>query len=197
MSGRSFFAAGVHTLNVAEREDGTRLRRVGMSMGYPDCQFGAPTSNNTADSVYQQVLDLETNTNNRVSQLSASVASLNASLSATESMVMASISSQVSTMGSSLQSQIAAQASSTMATTSTLSTAVGSLTSRLGNVQPFGTGAGTATLPSAPQLNRALNDITLAAATTGTVRVQGSQCSSDLCALVAQVSTLTDALRQV
>jgi hypothetical protein len=116
MSGRSFFAAGVHTLNVAEREDGTRLRRVGMSMGYPDCQFGAPTSNNTADSVYQQVLDLETNTNNRVSQLSASVASLNASLSATESMVMASISSQVSTMGSSLQSQIAAQASSTMAT---------------------------------------------------------------------------------
>eukprot|EP00037_Helgoeca_nana_P019601 m.191660 g.191660 ORF g.191660 m.191660 type:complete len:364 (-) comp24933_c0_seq2:834-1925(-) len=204
----TLFRQGTHTITLAEREDGTRMRRVGISMGYPVCQFGAPPAapNNTADSVLARVLTLETQTNNRVSAMStgsaalnATVQALSASVSSSQSMVMVSVSQQVSTLRASvlsttnsLQSQVTAQAS----TGTAVSTAMSSLSARLGTVGAFGTGGGGGALPAAPQLGRSGRDVAIAAGAGGTVRIQGAQCQSDLCSLVSQVSQLTDALRQ-
>lgn len=185
------------------------MRRVGMSMGYPECRFGAPppAPNNTADSVFARVLVLETQTNNRVSAISTNLDTLNttlnmamsSSLSSSQSMIMGSVSQQISTLRASvlsttntLQSQVTAQAS----TGTAVSTAMSTLSARLGALVSFGTGAGAAGLPADPQMERSGNDVMIGASAGGTVRIQGQTCQSDLCSLVNQVSQLTNALRQ-
>eukprot|EP00035_Acanthoeca_spectabilis_P021919 m.440932 g.440932 ORF g.440932 m.440932 type:complete len:385 (-) comp18591_c0_seq1:85-1239(-) len=218
----TFFAAGPHALNVAEREDGTRMRRLSITAGYPDCHFGAPPPANTsADALLTRVLALETATNNRVSAVSTLVASVSSAAAANNASIMAAVSQattvstmtgSVSSMTASLssavsnaQSQVRVQSTlqatmsgtlSTAGSTATaVSSALASLTSRFGGVSNFNVGVASA-LPGSPVVASANQDLTLTAASGGTVRVSGGQCQADLCGLVGQVSQLTAALRQ-
>ena len=67
-------SAGTHYLEVAEREDGSLLRHVEMTEGYPACTFGEapPTSSDLA----ARMLQIETLANNRVSGLEGTVNNL-------------------------------------------------------------------------------------------------------------------------
>lgn len=155
LAGPTYLSVGPHTFSVAEREDGSRFRRLGLTSGYSDCQFGLPSAS-----------------------------------------VSTQVSTAVSALRTDLVTQIQLQTSSIAATNmlaSATSTALSSMRARLTGLAGFGVGSGVTA--SSPQVVGSGQDITLTAGQGGTVRVVGSQCSSDLCGLTAQVSRLTDALR--
>ena len=198
LAGPTMVSAGSHTITLAEREDATMARHIELSMGNPDCQFGAPPqeSNVTAASVRLELLDLETVTNNRISALSTAVDAVNSTIAAA-----------ISAYNVTLQAQMAdhegeadtARASMTSAL-STANAAITAITSRLTGVSTFSTGGGVVVGPLAPVVQTSGSsgqDIALNAGSGGTVRVSGGTCQTDLCELVSQVAQLTDALRQL
>lgn len=114
----------------------------------------------------------------------------------------ATISAQISAYDVTLQTQLqthedeANQATASLATaTASVSNAIASVLSRFSTVSPYSTG-GAASLSSTPMIQTSATDVLINAASGGTVRVNGGQCQTDLCGLAAQVSQLTDALRQ-
>lgn len=199
--------AGVHTFNVAEREDGTALRRVMMVAGYPDCMFGEQPLN--AGDVLARVIELETQTNDRVSALQSTVSALQSNLTqaqteaSTAVAVMAAMSTQVAT---SVASQIAAfraelqtQNTAEESRAAALSDRVGAIESRMVGqaavpafaVGASGPGAGT------PSITAVGPNLKLAAAGGGDVKVTGGGCfEADLCGLAQTVQAITEALRQ-
>ena len=70
--------AGTHNVTLREREDGARLRRLRITTGYPSCQFATfnPHWNITTPHVYDRILALETESNNRITAVEDAVGSL-------------------------------------------------------------------------------------------------------------------------
>eukprot|EP00037_Helgoeca_nana_P003647 m.40985 g.40985 ORF g.40985 m.40985 type:complete len:251 (+) comp14066_c0_seq1:548-1300(+) len=200
ISGIKVLAPGPHYIMLREREDGTRIQELAFTSGFPDCQFGVPATNVTLE---QRVLELETQTNNRVSALSQMVDAMSSTVSSLNATVSSVVSASLSAYDVTLQSQMEAhkdeavsRQQSAMAITNAVSSAITAATSRLNTVASFSSGIG-GNLPQQPIVQASGNDITVTAAAGGTVRVSGGQCQTDVCGLAGQVAALTDALRQV
>jgi hypothetical protein len=189
-------SAGPHSITLGEREDGTLVRHLEMSMGYPDCQFGAPPQepNVTADSVRLELLDLETATNNRIATLSSAVDAINSTIASAIAAYNVTLQSQMADHEAEAQTEHAEMASALSSATA----AIAAITSRLTSVTSFSTGGGVVGAGTTLPLVQASNqDLSLNAGTGGTVRVAGGSCQTDLCELVGQVAQLTNALRQL
>ena len=188
---------GPHTITLAEREDSTRVRFLEISQGYPDCQFGAPpvTPNITAESVRLEVLQLETDTNNRISALSSTIDAINSTIASAIAAYNITLQSQLGHV----EAEHEAQHDAMVSAVSTATASIAAVTSRLSGVGSYSGGPGV-TLPRTPAVQTSgtsAQDIALNAGLGGTVRVSGATCQADLCELVGQVSQLTDALRQL
>lgn len=193
--------SGAHFFGVAEREDGTMLRSVRITTGFPSCTFGEPAPPTTAD-LAAQILRLETATNNRVSVLERNVAGLVTELSALQATaeLTASLVGEMSSLREDLQTQSDDASRQTQLVDDRVDAMASRMAVQAAAVPTFavssdvsGTGRG-----SVPTITAEAADLTLATGGgTGVVKLSTAECfETDLCELAQSVAAITAALRQ-
>eukprot|EP00041_Stephanoeca_diplocostata_P019584 m.425031 g.425031 ORF g.425031 m.425031 type:complete len:328 (-) comp21342_c2_seq17:323-1306(-) len=195
---------GQHNITFAEREDGTMLKSLAMTAGYPQCQFGGPLpgANISILTVIENFEEANRVAEQRVNYQLSALQNLTTQLVANLSMNMQNESQRLTDIALDYSRQIDSvmgNISTAMNATATgLQTQISGLSSRVSGVLGAiaavvapGTSTGT-TADTQGSVAKTGNDVVISA--PGAVKVSGSTCSDvDVCALRASLQNIISA----